>query len=1708
MAIRCLLVVLLGAVAGQIVLRAGISAWGEVTEKAGGHVVFSFPLKTKASGVDLTVSATVFSDWAAPDLYMSAGQIPTSQSFEFASWSWGAASIDIAAAQIKENTTYYIRADCETFCMFTLTLHYQHFTELQDGLPLQNFLITGQSRLYYFGTPLSARSLTIEAVPVGVTEKLDMFVAAGRASGPALPVTKAWYRGQRCYVQHPSATVYWVSIVASSPVEFLIKAYSSAAAIHLMADFPTADMLEALQWRFYQFHVDNDQEAIFIMRTIYTGDMEVYLRAGALPTKELYTLRAGHNDTITVESGDRTGPGTYYIGVEAKSPCSFLLAVSMNRLDFMPLFPGLSQVGIVSPGELFYFYMDVPVQASLYIMVNLHPLSGSPDLYLKLCTAAFDSAECRFNPEEISSPETHPNIEYAKGVEGNEGIAFMHGSDFCPGTLCRYILCVAGAAHSSTFTIVASYDDDSEIYLRDSSPVALSIPQGWKQYFEYQVLDPSAFRLGVQMTTVAGKAELCVSNRIARPEGENCLKAAHRSAGVEQRVDFVKGTDDPWVNGTYYATVTAETAVSFTILVHEQVASHNTTIALYPGQVQRDRLVREPQGGFRLYSFEVRYTNETKREIDITLTPFAGRFHVYVANSDKTYDQSTALFAYNWSTEASSAYLSLSNTLRILPTDPAYLLSSVYAVLVLPIDWNSDNTTSYSIVYTSGDGLITLSEGVALKDRVEDGQFRYYLFPVAGVNSSITVFLTDSSGDPDLYLSLNPAVPHPSPQHHDWAGERYGGEAVTIDWTAERKALCQHSTHICGLYISVYGYTEAVFSLLVSSRPDQLILVEKGPSIRGELLESQNSLYYTPIHTLKPLKITLDPILGYSQLSLRVSPDPASTFTNIFTSEANITAATIYLTPEMYPSSCKSACYADFKVTCKSNKCRFEAVITQDEEIQLSAGKPITSHCERDEVAYFSYFNSLERTNLVVSLAALSGGDPDLYVSKGERPGPDRAQWTSTNWHSDLVEILDFQGDMRGEYYIGVACDVDSSFSIVITSGQIPLVRLSNGRAFNGFLPSISTSYFYYINDLRSNLTLTLTPSRGQAGLYVAVHNDKLGDIFEALPNPLNYTWASNEAGRVVIPTTDAGFCTDCAVLIAVVTESAECQYTLLVHNEEQFTILPNGIPVRIHLPAHTTRLIAYELVVFSDLDIAMTVYGGSPDLYLSRSPMVSSKDYVWTTATSRHVEHIHVNRESQEYRVGWYYGVIAAGSTEAVLAVAAHSRDTCVRLVDGWPQTYSISYSPLDRLLFQFDVRNQTVVCRVNTWTVHMHPTVYVKYREDADSMETMPGPADFLYKFEDYDVFGVLEMNFPIVGFGRLTLAVHSSPQSGFPPSDTGDFQLTCSASSSVTLISLSDRQYGFVDTHTQSRRYELRVPEEGQLVVWLMPCWGSVELQVAMNGSEAGKVDIQAKRVEDGTIRGSLQAKAGVYFLSVRGLKSEELAEGVNYQLTTELLTPIHPLTNRLFPGNSGLIEWEELTGSIVRLRWAPPESAAGDPISTLSTTRYRIYASVNSSVLMNTACGMIAGEDRNLAWLALPSGEEYGVTEVQIEVESNTAVTINVMAIAGLEDQFLLETVPYTPIEVYLTGTRSFGYLYKLLLAVAGLVLALLIGALYLYLKSRRIDAVTIQLTEMASLSVQRQFSPQHRTVRTNEMLSPRDTTNLMRNARATSEASEF
>jgi len=404
------------------------------------------------------------------------------------------------------------------------------------------------------------------------------------------------------------------------------------------------------------------------------------------------------------------------------------------------------------------------------------------------------------------------------------------------------------------------------------------------------------------------------------------------------------------------------------------------------------------------------------------------------------------------------------------------------------------------------------------------------------------------------------------------------------------------------------------------------------------------------------------------------------------------------------------------------------------------------------------------------------------------------------------------------------------------------------------------------------------------------------------------------------------------------------------------------------------------------------------------------------------------------------------------------------------------------------------------------MRPKVYVGYGDGEEFVGLVPGPGNSNFTFEEYDVFGVLEMNLPRLGIGRFTLSVYSSPRDGFLPSDIADFQLACCSESAVTVIALSDRQYGVLDTTTQTRIYELKVAETGELVVWLFPCWGSVELDVGTNSTAEGRVEVKSKRVEDGSIRGSLQASTGVYFITVRGLKAEELAVGVNYQLTTELLTDFHS-TQRLFPGNSGRIRWEKLSSTLAHLYWSPPESAAGDPIPK-ANVRYRVYATLNSSVPMNTACAMVAGEGRNLTWMSLPEGEETGHSHAVIELEADKINIVNVMAIAGIEEDFFLENVPYVPIEVLLTSNRYLSFLYKLVFAAGGLIIALLLVVFYLFVKSRRIQAVTLQLTEMVPVSVQMQIQPRHRTHRSINLLSARDTTGLMQSIGPTSEAADI
>lgn len=115
-------------------------------------------------------------------------------------------------------------------------------------------------------------------------------------------------------------------------------------------------------------------------------------------------------------------------------------------------------------------------------------------------------------------------------------------------------------------------------------------------------------------------------------------------------VKFTRGVDGESLLGTYHVSVYGFGINSFSLMAKEEIPYKNSTIKLYPGHPQRDTVYNYTDTDYRIYSFNLHYTEVDKKPIRILVTPFTGDYSVYVANKPSNLDWEHEIFYYDWST--------------------------------------------------------------------------------------------------------------------------------------------------------------------------------------------------------------------------------------------------------------------------------------------------------------------------------------------------------------------------------------------------------------------------------------------------------------------------------------------------------------------------------------------------------------------------------------------------------------------------------------------------------------------------------------------------------------------------------------------------------------------------------------------------------------------------------------------------------------------------------------------------------------------------------------------------------------------------------------------------------------------------------------------------------------------------------------------------
>ena len=1666
-------------------LTDGETIMNEIRSDYGGSKLYKFHVGTEKDK-DLVVSLTTYSDFSDPDIYMRKGDDPTLDKYDYSSLSWGSGSIVVPPNDLRLDTDYHILVTCYTVCKYSITVSYAEMIKLTDGIPLAGDLTVGKQALYEF-TPTSSSGNTVTITMSHVTGTAFMYIIKDLDEEPTSDntetVDKTW-DGNYEFKTHDfkSDSKFKIAIMCEKDTEFNILAKSSnAKATHLQSSIPINGEVSTSDTNFYIFSVLSPNETISISLTMITGDADIYVKYGEVPSAKKFDFESVHmgneNLIITVSDRVRIGKltGEFYIGVYGYTHAVYTLIVTTTNSSYVKLLPNIPQSGSVTLNNMSYFVLEYP-KVNTNITITLSVSSGNPDLYAKVCRRL--KRECFFTKQEIENPS---NIYSSLHDSASESIEIAHNASLCKDDKnCTYIIGIYGRSDYSTYTISVSTNNSDEIILVDGKPSTFVMAESREIYFKYTVFNESVSNVTFMLTPIYGDPDLYGSFNL--PIKNMDAEKSSNQFGVEvDQIKWVKGVDSDSLKGTYHLVVFAGDACSFSIVASSVIPGKNTTIQIYPGHPQKDTVYNYTDQDYRIYSFPVHYTEENKQTITITLTPITGRFNLYAANSEKNLDWSKEIFYYNWKA-SNTNHSDPSYSIIIRPNDPWYRIDSTYLVLVMAEKFLPDLSATFVVSYSAGSGSVLLAQDVPYTGVVGENMYSYFIFPVHFNHEDVIISVLALSGDPDIFVSVNPNNTKPTVDNCDFRSTSFGDEKMTITWEAGLKEKCPNlpknytfgDKSECKMYIGVYGFQITTFTIRIHPKRGLPILLNSGSSVFGNISKSEYAFYYGIVDVAKDIKVALQSFNGDSDLFVNVIDrtsnsndedkwDRPSKEKNDFSSQSTVMSEQIIINSTKLTKMCPSkTCILLISAYCFTDNCGYMITMNQNSEVQvLIENQPTYGVTVNNQLVYYSYYLSKDFENFLVTVTGFDGGNPDLYISKGKNNFPDSNvyDWVSNGWGSDSILITKDDpyfngGSMKGTYNIGVKDEYYSgSFSILVNNNPKAIQNLAQGIPQHGELESNSIGYFSFTNFIMDDITITLTPISGSAKIYVLTHQNYLNDIYSNLPSATNFVWSSDTSKdryKISISTTESNFCVYCDYVIAVVSSSEASTFTISGKNKLNFGVLQDGVPLRLEVESSKLSLLKFEVLRRTDITISVTAYNSHPNIYVSKSKEMKYENYIRSAYYTEGVYNIHIGRNEDIFYVGTYYICIDAPETTSI-AVVAHTANKPISLIEGWPLFQSIDLQTYNQDSINFTFvpgSGSRVFCNLKTFSA-IKPTIFTLFSEvgarhkvdETTSSRTFYENSYIDLYSSEHEFSSEVHMSLDHeTAKPQLNLNVKSN--------EPVTFQISCSASTQTMVARLGSLHIEFIDNNVKSKQYELFVPKKGTLDVYVIPCTGEYQLNISSNWTmiTQDSPDVVVNRLTDGLLIGSINNAQGSYYASVTTLKpSSTLQIFQFYTVFSESKTNI-PKAFR--PGNNGLLTWEGKEERKIEVSWKAVEDDSGKQVSQVTT--YNIYFSEESSNSMLTACGTHYYAARKKVKHLKSTTDLSAVVKLP-----HDKGFINVIAHVPRNSTSPIKEIIYDPMEVLIIG-RPTGRGLLIFWLLATLLFVAIILAIYLYKKKVAAD----------------------------------------------------
>jgi len=1128
--------------------------------------------------------------------------------------------------------------------------------------------------------------------------------------------------------------------------------------------------------------------------------------------------------------------------------------------------------------------------------------------------------------------------------------------------------------------------------------------------------------------------------------------------------EWGKETAGALVGRTYRAVVTCEELCTYSISFRypeggnplNYTAKDEFLDSISPTTVPIQLYSDEPQQGFPhknssyCYRFDVQFPPSYSPTISLSLST-EGNFTLCVSldilRTSLDPDQyQRCLFDIN-----SSA------SLQIVPKDPYYQTNSSYMVLVQSSDFSSDSTSPFTISLEFSSQCVHLQDNVPYFDEVSKDLSNCYAFPMDLYTSEVLIELIPLTGTPNLSIILSNYEIRPTESQFQLSSVSY-----TYKFRLKRTEIthfCRQWAHSpsqanCSVYMSVSALQRAAYSLTVSEQKTKPVDLPLKTSLSGALLASNYAYYGSVVGTETGIALSVHSQVG--QLSLLVSLSAHfgefEAFPTIedsdYESWSGFSGAFLAISPEDMGKSCKSAfCTVISAVYCLSKDCKYTITAEKDLVLPIIQDYPVAGSVFPANYAFYHFSNTQIAANFVISLTISCDSDLNLYVSRGEnsRPTVENAIWRASA-HSNSLHLainstdpaLPQPSGLFGEYIvaIGGGREAEMRFRLAVGAAVREVREVERGWPVDVSLEAGEISYFTYVNEEIGDFTVFLRPV-GLVTLGVTAcpsHSCSFPAAvdsqwyFPGLSQPLHQSLSSLRPHCVFLLSLQG-----CSLASLSITVPADPQ------------ILQSGVPVSTQIRALEWQHYRFSLDSLSDMEVNLVVSQGSLNLVVSAGASLGAP--YWIASRVSKFTHVRINRTDKDYKAGKYsIGLEANRDSSYVLAV--HSKDSYIRLLDNWVETYSVAE---DSVAFQYSLQQtgQVVKCRLVTFTPFFIPHVSVHWSESGSMYSA--------YDRKDYSQLNnSLTFLLPVYtqSYGDFIITVSGMKHEAGLGVDI--FQLVCSGLTNATILIEDAGEYGELSPALPKQRFQVYTSEPGLLAITAVPCTGDISLSVTSQSNE----DIGAVQVAAGQIQAEVRTAAGLYYITV-GTAADHY-EG-SYQLFTSFYPQFSLRPRHIVAGNNGEIVWRSTGPGTVYLAWKPPKYSDGSPVS--SAVAYQVYIA-RSPQEMDTVCRVAKAQDQAYAWPLLPHYIAETSAEVGLVPQSTeAALVINV--IAHVKSNLQVVSIPYTPTELlsHPRRTHAFRALIWLLAVILGTAL---LGLGALWWKSRTAQSSLPRLEEALQL----------------------------------------